>query len=227
MPATLQRKRIRLEIFADKDDPIKDQLTAETPDLWRGNDVQFELGIKWDDRIADISNLASITLDLREDNVLGSLAATKTLAAAGFEFVTDETWADKTGQHGKLILTGTETNFDLGPGITEKRYWLVVSAITTDAPSRAITLGATILILREDGAGTAGIPPTNDPLYYTIPQTDAIFAKLAPADSNYRIFTDGNGTFFQFWNPDQSKWHSIWIAGAAGEERMNIGTGEA
>lgn len=38
-----------------------------------------------------------------------------------------------------------------------------------------------------------------------------------------RIKTDGT---FQLWNPDQSKYHSIKIRGNAGEEYIEIGTGE-
>lgn len=42
-------------------------------------------------------------------------------------------------------------------------------------------------------------------------------------DRAYRI-ADGE---FQLWNPDQSKWHSIYVRGGAGAEQLVIGAGEA
>ncbi|HSV73451.1 MAG TPA: hypothetical protein VLH79_06805 [Chthonomonadales bacterium] len=48
----------------------------------------------------------------------------------------------------------------------------------------------------------------------------------APADGSYRIVTDVNGTFLQLWNPTQSKWHTVSIAGGAGAEQLVLGPAE-
>ncbi|NUO80332.1 hypothetical protein HUU05_09675 [candidate division KSB1 bacterium] len=190
---TLTRKRIRLGIDADKGDLVKDQLTGATPELWRGNDVQFEIGILWNSLVADISNLADITLTLRATDALGDLAAQKSVAAVEFSTLTDATWADKTAQHVLIPLTADETNLALGSGVKEKTYHLVVDARTTDSPARTITLGVTTLKLREDGAGSAGTPPTNDPLYLTIPQSDARYARKIGAPGEVQRFVSPNG----------------------------------
>ncbi len=192
--ATLTRKRIRLGIDADKGSLIKDQLTGATPELWRGNDVQFELGILWNALVADLSNLADITLTLRVDDALGALAATVTVEAADLNLaLTDAQWAAKTHYHALIPLTGAETNLAFSETVKEKTYHLVVDARTTDTPARTITLGVTTLKLREDGAGTAGVPPTNDPLYRTIPQEDAAFTKKIGAPGEITRYVSPSG----------------------------------
>jgi hypothetical protein len=39
-----------------------------------------------------------------------------------------------------------------------------------------------------------------------------------------RIKADG---FFQLWNPDQAKYHTLLVHGAAGEEYITLGAGES
>jgi hypothetical protein len=39
----------------------------------------------------------------------------------------------------------------------------------------------------------------------------------APPNANYRI---KNGTTFQLYNVTTSKWHSVWLTGAAGEAKL-------
>ena len=190
---TLTRKRIRLGIDADKGDLVKDQLTGATPELWRGNDVQFEIGILWNSLVADISNLADITLTLRVGDALGALAAQKVVEAAEFNLaLTDAEWNGKSAQHALIPLTAAETNLDLG-GTKEKTFHLVVDARTTDNPARTITLGVSSLKVREDGAGVAGNPPANDPLYLTIPQSDARYPRKVGGPGEVQRFVSPNG----------------------------------
>lgn len=53
--------------------------------------------------------------------------------------------------------------------------------------------------------------------------------QIFPPEANFtlpaklRIKTDGS---LQLWNPDQSKWHTLLIGGAAGGEYITIGAGE-
>jgi hypothetical protein len=41
--------------------------------------------------------------------------------------------------------------------------------------------------------------------------------------AGFRIKSDGS---FQIWNPDQSKFHTLQVRGAAGAEYITIGAGE-
>lgn len=228
MAATLQRKRIRLEALADKYDKMKDKLTSATPILWRGNDVQFEIGIKFADAIiTDVSNIDSITLVVRESAISADPPLmTATVAAAAINQNLDpDDWENGADQHLIIPFTATETNLVLDPDEKES-FHLAIEAITTDTPARYITLGVTSLEIREDGIGMAGTPPTNDPLYLTGAQSDARYARLAPMDGSYRIKTDVNGTFLQFWNATTEKWHTFFPSGVEGSLQSNWGPGE-
>lgn len=41
--------------------------------------------------------------------------------------------------------------------------------------------------------------------------------------TKYRFKGDGS---FQLWNPDQNKWHTLTVSGAAGAEGLNVEAGE-
>jgi hypothetical protein len=176
MPPTLTRKRIRLQVFADQDSAIKDYLTGATPVLWRGNDVQIELGIFFGAEVVDVTNIASVTVEAKESQTSPTSPVISKLVDDLNAALTLATWQDGTGAHAVIPLTATETNIDLD-GAAEKSFWLTVSAITTDA--YAITLGTSYLQIREDNAGTAGTPPTNDPTYLTAAETTALVASKA------------------------------------------------
>ena len=50
-------------------------------------------------------------------------------------------------------------------------------------------------------------------------------ALMTPTDGLFRV--NAAGDQLQLWNPTQSLYHSIWIEGAVGEEKIVIGAGEA
>lgn len=64
------------------------------------------------------------------------------------------------------------------------------------------------------------------PLQLVTPPNDLTGLPEAPANGTYRVVTNGSGSFLQLWNPTQSKWHTVWITGAAGAEILNFGPGE-
>ena len=72
------------------------------------------------------------------------------------------------------------------------------------ATGEYITLGAGQLLVEEDGAQNG-------------------LAAITAAVPAARL-SDGE---LQLWNPDQSKWHTIYVKGAAGAEYLAIGPAEA
>ncbi|HSI83907.1 MAG: hypothetical protein ACAI35_04375 [Candidatus Methylacidiphilales bacterium] len=169
---TFNRKRIRLRVDGDQDEKFQDALTSATPVLWRGNDVQIELGLFFGGLVADdISNLTSVTLEAKLSQVSAEPPVISKTVSVFDNTLTLETWTDKSKQHAVIPLTAAETNLSLS-GATEKTYWLTVSAVTS--AGYAITLGVSSLLVREDNAGTAGTPPTNDPTYLTAAETTAL-----------------------------------------------------
>jgi len=172
--STLSRKRIRL--LADQStrtsDKISDVLTSSTPELWRGNDVQFEIGLAINEVIRDdISNLASVSLTLRRGSAAGAELVTKSVAAAQLTDISQAQWTAGTHQHALVVLTREETAWTL-TGSSEN-LWLVVSQATNDAPGRDLTIQHTILKFVEDGTGTGDYVTSNPDQYYTKSETDA------------------------------------------------------
>ena len=226
----LSRARIRLEADAAKNtenDAMKDVLWNATPHLWRGNDVQFEIGLFVAGTIVDdVNNIESLTVEVRpSSDRTGTPVMTKTLQAGDLNSPpTQAEWdtQDATKCHALVVFTGDETNVNLGTA-TSVAYWLTVSVVTTDSPGRDITVGFSTLTIEEDGAGAAGSPPTNDPLYYTRTQCDARYARQTPDAGSYRV---KDGQHIQLYNPDQDKWHTVTVRGAAGSEHIDIGEGE-
>jgi hypothetical protein len=114
-----------------------------------------------------------------------TVLATKTLT--GVELnpgLTMDQWEAGTHQHGIWAWTAAETRWDL-QGTLQRDYWLVISAITTDSPPRAITLGATLLTVVEDGAGEpTNSPVPGNPLYLTATETAALMGQVIRPGNN-------------------------------------------
>jgi hypothetical protein len=52
--------------------------------------------------------------------------------------------------------------------------------------------------------------------------TKKVSQQLLLTTSNFRIYSDGT---LQVYNPDQSKWHTLQVRGAAGAEYITIAAG--
>ena len=77
--------RIRLACTCRADIDLFDQLTGSTAVFYRGNAVQFELGVFYRDIFENISNLSIIKLELKPFNDRAGLALmTSTVAAADY-----------------------------------------------------------------------------------------------------------------------------------------------
>ncbi|HBY60591.1 MAG TPA: hypothetical protein DEH78_12270 [Solibacterales bacterium] len=186
MPAQVERHLIRIAFdMANPGVAVVDKLSGETPQFWRGNDVRFEVVVMRNGAVLDVGNLASLTLEVRDDqNITSTPLMQKTVASGAMDnSVTDETWENDTKQHATFDFTDTETNLASPGGVYlgnwEDPKFIVLSGITSGG--NVITYQAGKIIFREDGAGSAGTPPTNDPNYYTQAQVDAGFVQKTGA----------------------------------------------
>ena len=184
---TYTRERIRLAIDVRSEDAsIEDALTGNSPAMWRGTDLALEAGFFYDGELIDIGAFASITCEIRDQATRTSLVlATKTLSGAELNAaMTVDQWQAGTHQHALFTWVSEDTRWDLQGGLS-RAYWLVIHGITTDSPPRRVTLGATTLTVREDGAGEPANSPTpGDPTYLTAAQTQAMIGQVVrPANS--------------------------------------------
>lgn len=171
------RHRIRVAADISQFTPPVDVITNETPALWKGTDVQFELAIFDNGALQTPDNLTSLTLELRAALPNGQApdAGDAPVLAQTIDSATINTallladWNAGTDQHVLIAFTGLETNFTAGD------YWLSVYAVTDDVPGQTITLVAGALTVSEDGAGLSSAPTPPEALFYDAAQSDARF----------------------------------------------------
>ncbi|PTY02566.1 hypothetical protein DB346_08440 [Verrucomicrobia bacterium LW23] len=178
MPPQLTRARLRMQVIYGKDGKVTNHLTGTTPEIWRGNDVQLEVGVflarpnNAPPEVVDVTNITSLTIEAKASQTSGAAPViSKTIDS--FAALTSEAWEAGTGQHAVVPLTAAETNLSLG-GQASAELWMTFSVVTSEG--YAITLGVSTLSVKEDNAGVAGTPPTNDPTYLTAAETTALVA---------------------------------------------------
>jgi len=198
--STLARRRIRLKIDAAQatSEQFKDVNTSKTPELWKGNDVQFEIGMFFNDAlITDISNIASLTVKVKATtDKTGDALMTKTITS--LSTITAENWTDGAAQHALVEFASADTN------IPEGTYWMVVYVLTNDAIAREITLGCAAFKISEDGSNGRADSQASAGQAYTKEDSDARFVQ-AHANEAYMQFASGTWYHYEattaLWYP--------------------------
>jgi len=176
--STLGRTRLRLAADAACFDAPLDTLRRATPQFWRGNDVQFEIAAFFNGALLDVSNLASLTLEIRPLGSNGqapdpSFAPLMGATITAFDNTTTlDDWNAGAKQHAVVVYTAAQSNVAAGAA------WLSIFAITNDSPGRVITLCAGPVRVLEDGAGLATTPMPTADTFYTAAESDARFAAI-------------------------------------------------
>src|SRR5258708_8643267 len=171
----LTNQRLRLAVDTAQMGAINDAITGASPMFWNGVDLQFELAFFRGAALADISNLASITIDIKQSLDKTSLSLmSATLSSGSFDsdlLLADWQAGDQADCHALITFTHGQANLFLADDADP--FWLVISALTGDSPAHRVVLGATPLTVQEGGAY---VPPpafVAQPNYYTAAQSDA------------------------------------------------------
>lgn len=154
---------VRLRVDVTNNSSIEDVFSEGTPAIWRGNDVEFQIGIFKGEVPMDASVYTQIILEVLETTRLGNALMKHQAPAVDITGTfTLEQWEAGTHQHCIIRFNAAETDLDLGGvGKLEKSFWLVISALTSHTPARRVTLGGGEFKIQEDGtsSGTLGTPP--------------------------------------------------------------------
>lgn len=169
--STVTRQRIRLACDPGKDDAPIDLVTNARPNIRRGADLQFELGLFWNSALQSVSNVASITLEVRLERT-GSPVISGTVNDAELDdSLDDESWEDESKQHALVVFTNEQTAAFTVAG-TSISAWLIVKALTDTGEVYDWTYGE--VDVTEVGLGSTGSPEAGDPLYYTQAEVNAL-----------------------------------------------------
>lgn len=132
----LSRQRIRMACDPGKDQAPLDLITNLPPNVLRGADVQFELGLFWNDVLQPVTGLSSLTLEVRQTRTGDPVIASTLTGATLDNSLTPETWANQTAQHAVFAFTKEQTALFNIPERGYDEFWLVVRALSTDLPPR-------------------------------------------------------------------------------------------
>jgi hypothetical protein len=159
---TFPRERIRLQVDTDEKagtSAIKDAITGQSPDCWKGTNVQFELGLFFGGLLIDIGNIQTLTMTAKDiGNKTGDKVLEVSISAAAMDAtLTEEAWTNGTGQHAKLTFSAEEMNLDLN-GQDYRELWLMIHGVSTTGDRLAF--GAARLRVYETGidGGDTSLP---------------------------------------------------------------------
>lgn len=155
--STFSKVIVRCEV--DVDEIVKPFLTIKggTPRIWQGVGVEFQLLLKRDGAILDVSNIAYLSLTVLAKARTGAPYMTATVAGGNLDnTVVAATWNDGSKQHAAVPFTGEETNLTGSESGTE--YFLILHGYTTDAPTDPDNFGWSKLMVHSDGVPTDAGP---------------------------------------------------------------------
>ena len=148
---------IRIAADETKFETPKDINTGEAVKWYKGNNLQFQVGVfNGDSIVASVTNLAELRLVVKALGSGGGAppdtdAALMSLDQATIDgTVIQDTWDDGTKQHAVFDFTDAESNIAAGD------VWLAIMAKTTDATAKWKTVAAGLVTVLEDAIPTSG-----------------------------------------------------------------------
>jgi hypothetical protein len=161
---TLQCFPLRIAALIDSFDQPQDVHRRTTPQFWRCNDIEFQIGVLRDNQPIDISNLDAIYLTIKALQADGSPPASQQPNLmighdANLQNISLVDWKNGNQQHATIRFSAEES------AITSGNYWLSIWAITQGESSKILTLTAGHIRILENG-GLSLSPPEPQALYY-------------------------------------------------------------
>ncbi|MDR1414073.1 MAG: hypothetical protein LBI56_04025 [Puniceicoccales bacterium] len=206
------------------DNPI-DAVRGGLPQFWRGNDLEFKIGIFAGSDILSVANYANIFLAIRKMASDGSVpsanvpALMQKVCTSLDDSVSGETWNNGTKEHASISFSASESNIVPGD------HWLSIWATTADSTPKIVTLCAGIIRVLEVGGGNASLPPEPVEIYYSAEECDGKFIPLTAVDGDVNLGTSDSVIPSQ--NAVKSYIDTMALESGSGEinTASNVGTG--
>lgn len=205
MSAQIPARRLRLEVDVATPTTLLDKRQNDTryqatPLFIRGNATDVEVGIYYAEELADVSDIATLYLEVWKG---ATLLLQKTLATAALNTgLTDTTWEDNSEAHAVFECSNTDMNWtaeSLGSPASGAVVDLnmEITALMTDGRKSTFAIGeAKVLVPRHTVSGT---PVVADPAYLTADEIAAIYQQhvAEAAAKNLKIFNPDDGENYQ------------------------------
>jgi len=168
---TFNTQIIRLACDTTSKENVLDLNTAAEPEAWWARDLTLQVGVFAGAAMLDVSDLQSVTVDLKDpSNLDGAPLVTKTITA--FDNTTTlASWQAGMQQHFSVAFTADDLSFTLTNG--ERLVHLAIVAITTGARTGTICVGTMNII--DDGGNS---PESNPANAITVTQAQALVSAL-------------------------------------------------
>lgn len=146
-------------------------------EFWRGSALVVQLGIFDGNNVADLSDVASVTLRVKDSrtDTSGVSLMSQTIENGDFEAATSAQWTAGTHQHVVMEFSNAECNLD--PGSEKKELWYVVTALLGSGDIVTIATGKAIVY--EDNSENTGTPPENPDNYFNAEEALGMIAANA------------------------------------------------
>jgi hypothetical protein len=137
--------------------------SSQQPSFYRGDDIEIDIGIGQNGNLlTSLANVASVTAQVfaSESDTNAPQMSCTVLAGAMNLGLTQAEWTNKTTpfNHAAFIFPNSQTAISLN-GQASANFWLRITAQTTDATPKTITLLDGPITVRDGPISTASVPP--------------------------------------------------------------------
>jgi hypothetical protein len=190
-----------IRLFCDlaaRNQPLTDLNTGAPPLFYRGDDVEFDIGIGQAGTLLApaLSNITSVTLQLfQAKNDTNAAMMSCTVAAAAMNLtLTAAQWTGNTAPfyHAAFVFPNALTAISLG-GAASVNYWLRITLLTADTTPKILTLAdGAITVL--DGPISGAVPSGAGTVrFWTVAGTQVLQIKNDSAGTWHTLGVENDG----------------------------------
>src|ERR1017187_3208020 len=159
MSIIVQSQRIRLALDVTQwFTPPTDLLSGASVKIQNGCDLQFELAFFYgqpfgDPTLVNAVNWSPLSISLKQGNPnTGNSLWSESLAVGSQNAgLTYAAWQAGTDQNAVFVVAAAMNSMVLAD-TEDSNFWIVISAVTTDSPSKTVTLAAFKVTVMDTGA---------------------------------------------------------------------------
>ena len=181
--STFQTQIIRIAADTTSKENILDLNTSAEPEAWWARDLSIRVGVFDSDVLLDVSDIASVTVNLKDpSNLDGAPLVAKTITA--FDNTTTlATWNAGTQQHFSIAFSADDLSF----GLTNGARLVHLSMVAITVGGQTGTLCVSRINVIDDGGNSPGSNPVNA---ITVAQANAMITEATGG----LTFTASTGT---------------------------------